>query len=346
MSRRPDWPACAAALAERLPKSRLDPDVVAWLDQARRSRGRIGVAVSGGADSTALLLLLWAHWPRYRRRWLVLHFNHRLRGRESNADAAFCREFARGLGVRCEVGRWARPHRSTRPSEAAAREARHAFLRRAARVICFGHQQNDVAESMLMRLARGSGSAGLAAPRPVQSRDPGTLYLRPLLTLSRAELETALGAVGARWRDDASNAQPVYFRNRVRSQVLPAWCAAAQRDAIAGAARSRPLLAEDDAALETWLERLRVFGRSGDLLLARLKHAPVAIWRRALHRWLLTAPRPLDLSRQAFEALLAEARDATLSRHSVGADLFAVRRKGRLCFESGIRRPKFQRRVN
>ncbi|MDR0352910.1 MAG: tRNA lysidine(34) synthetase TilS [Opitutaceae bacterium] len=152
-----------------------------------------------------------------------------------------------------------------RVSEARAREERHAFFRRemdalGARVLWLGHQKDDVAETQLMRLARGSSSAGLAAPRPAQRLADGRVFLRPLLALTKAEITAALRARGVAWREDATNAGGDFFRNRIRRDVLPAWLAAAPGDALAGAALSREWLEEDDEALEAWLGELMECG--------------------------------------------------------------------------------------
>lgn len=280
------------------------------------------MAFSGGADSLALLLLVWAHWPERRRALRALHFDHRLRGGESRADAAFCRRVCRGLGVTLATGAW----KAAQPdaSEGEARAARMAFLERHARIVWFGHQQDDIAESMLMRLARGSGTGGLAAPRPVQRMPGGRVHLRPLLGLKKQEIVAALRAAGATWREDSSNAGQRFFRNRIRAAVLPAWTEAAQRDALAGAARSRQLLEEDDAALEAWLDDLKPFASNGALRLGRLAGKPRGLLRRALHRWLAAEPRAGALSRQAFEALLAALERGQTTRHSLGRQGFAV----------------------
>lgn len=312
----------AAKLAAIFPRERLDAAVRAWAERAPR-RGVWGVAVSGGADSLALLLLLWAHWPERRRTLRALHFDHRLRGAESRADARFCRRICAELGVELIEGKW--PGRHAGASEAEARAARMAFFQQHARVVWFGHQQDDIAETMLMRLARGSGTGGLSAPRPVQPMPRGRVHLRPLLTLKKAEIAAALRKVGADWREDASNAGGDFFRNRIRHRVMPAWSKAAGRDAIAGAARSRLLLEEDDAALDAWLEELSPTQKQGGpLRLAPLAGKPRALWRRALHRWLLTEPRAGDISRPAFDALLAVLVAGRASRHSVGLKGFAV----------------------
>lgn len=198
-----------------------------------------------------------------------------------------------------------------------------------------------------MRLARGSGTAGLAAPRPVQARPGGRVHLRPLLTFKKNEIVSALRAGGLVWREDASNAQGVFFRNRVRQTVLKRWIRAAQRDALAGAALARELLDEDDVALEAWLDALQPLAPDGSLRLRRLAGKPRALQRRALYRWMLQQPRAGDLARQGFEALLAAVERGEPTRHSLGREGFAVIRGGALRFErTGKRARKFQRRAN
>jgi tRNA(Ile)-lysidine synthase len=338
MARTIDWPAVAAALAERVPQDRLHPRVLAWTEAQRRSRRAWLAGVSGGADSVALLLLLWAHWPERRPRLTVVHFNHRLRGRAAAGDARFVASLAAALGVAVEQGEWTQAPR--RASEAQARAARGAYFsqvvkRTRAGAVWLGHQQDDVAETVLMRVARGSGTAGLAAPRPAQSRPDGAVALRPLLTLSKAELVKALQAAGAVWREDASNASDDHFRNRLRHHVLPAWVHASGRDALAGAALSRERLDEDDEALEQWLDALAPLNQVGDLDLSILTGKPTAIWRRALHRWLLRHPHGSDLSRHGFEELLSKIRAGAATRFSLGTQAFAQIRSGRLVFQEG-----------
>jgi tRNA(Ile)-lysidine synthase len=336
MSRRAiDWPAAAARLAAAIPTSRLRPEVLAWA-RSRPPREGWAAAFSGGADSLCLLLLLWAHWPERRSRLRALHFNHRLRGAASAADARFCGRVCRALGIGFSAGSWsgARPEASA----AAARSARFAFIdremrRRRLRALWLGHQQDDVAETQLMRLARGSGTAGLAAPRPVQDGPSGRRHLRPLLDLKKREIAGALEAAGIPWREDASNAGPGHFRNRVRRSVLPAWIRASARDALAGAALSRELLEEDDRALEAWTDALGAATPAGDLSLARLSGKPRAVVRRALHRWLMAQADAGDLSRAGFEVLLGAVERGIPVRQSLGAQGFAVIRGRRLKFE-------------
>ncbi|MGH7960076.1 MAG: tRNA lysidine(34) synthetase TilS [Opitutaceae bacterium] len=314
-------PERATRLAVSVPRDRLDPAVVRWAESASR-RTPWAIAFSGGPDSLALLLLIWAHWPEHRRTLRVLHFNHRLRGAESRADAAFCRRVATALGVTFVGGEWREARAGA--SEAGARAVRMAFLEQHARVVWLGHQQDDIAETMLMRIARGSGTGGLAAPRPVQLLPRSRVHLRPLLTLKKDEIVAALREAGIAWRDDSSNAGEHFFRNRIRRKVLPLWAEAAQRDAVGGAARSRLLLEEDDTALEAWLDALRPLGKRHRLALGPLEGKPRALWRRALHRWLMVQPRAGEISRAAFDALLAAIERGKRTRHSLGRHGFAV----------------------
>ncbi|GAB5561736.1 MAG: hypothetical protein SynsKO_33830 [Synoicihabitans sp.] len=187
---------------------------------------------------------------------------------------------------------------------------------------------------MIMRLARGSGARGLAAPRPIQKTGAGRIiHVRPLMSLTRSELRAALALVGADWREDSSNSGREPFRNRVRHDVIPAWEAAARRDAGGGAAISRTLLEEEDLALECWLDELDVIDAEKRLRLKSLKGKPRAIWRRALHRWLLIHRQSENLSRQGFEDLLARIQEPRGSRFSLGKGSFARTRRGFLFFE-------------
>ncbi|MBW8782089.1 MAG: tRNA lysidine(34) synthetase TilS [Verrucomicrobia bacterium] len=332
------WPEIALKLAAAMPLERLHPSALAWVrDGGLASGRRWAAAFSGGADSLALLLLLWAHWPERRDRLVALHFNHRLRGRAAAADAAFCRRVCAGLGITLVAGSWETAFKGA--SEAEARTARFSFFqrelaRRRITALWFGHQQDDIAETFFMRLARGSGTAGLAAPRPVQKMPAGRVHLRPLLTLTKKQVMDSLRQAGAVWREDASNESGDYFRNRIRRDVLPAWRTAAEaRNALAGAALSRELLEEDDVALEAWLDALAPLTASGQMDVRGLAGKPRALLRRALHRWLGAQRAPGDLSRQGFEVLLAAVTRGAATRFSLGTSGFAVIRKGFLVFE-------------
>jgi tRNA(Ile)-lysidine synthase len=341
-----NWPRVAEKLAAAIPRERLHSAVLRRA-AAAGPRERWAVALSGGADSVALLLLLWAHWPERRSRLLALHFDHRLRGRASAADARFCEKLCRALNVELVVGTWGDRAIDARtkpaPSEAEARAARHAFFtrtlrRRRVRLLFTGHHREDLAETMLMRLARGSGAAGLVAPRPVHPQPAlGRVHLRPLLSLDKSALADALRGAGGVWREDASNAGTAHLRNRVRAELLPAWRASAAepgRDALAGLALTRDLLEEDETALELWAERCTRIDTHGGLALAPLRELPRAVLRRVLHRWLAGTPARTDLNRHGFNALLdLIAARRTGARHSLGAGHFARIARTRLICE-------------
>jgi len=333
-----DWTGIATRLAASLPRSSLHPRVLAWLATRADGGGVWHVALSGGADSVCVLLLLWAHWPEHRRRLRALHFNHRLRAEASDEDARFCEDLCAGLGLPLLAGLWDEP--PAQASEAQARTARLGFVERAlrhrrGRILWTGHQADDVAETMLMRLARGSGSAGLCAPRPVQLLPGGRVNLRPLLGLSKETLCEALKAAGGHWCEDASNATGQYLRNRIRNDVLPAWNRANEgRAALAGALLSRELLEEDEEALQAWLDTSGALRGHAEVDLRRLAGFPRALIRRAVLRWLGETPYRGDLSRQGLELLIDACAAARPTRFSLGRNGFARIRRGLLRFES------------
>ncbi len=331
-----NWPAIAERLAVAVPRERLHVAVLRWAEDSPPT-ARWAVALSGGADSVALLLLLWAHFPGRRTQMLALHFNHRLRGRASAGDARFCAALCVGLGVPCVGG--TRAGKQPYASEAEARAGRMAFFtttlkRRRATSLFTGHHRDDVAETFFMRLARGAGAAGLSAPRPVHDQPSlGRVHLRPLLSLDKAELASALRAAGGRWREDVSNESPAFLRNRVRAELIPAWRAAADpgRDALAGLVLSRDLLEEDDVALEEWAGRAFRLDARGGLALRALRTLPRAVLRRVMHRWLAATPARTDLNRLGFNALLdLVAKGRTGAKHSLGRGHFALITRTRL----------------
>lgn len=184
--------------------------------------GPIGLAVSGGSDSLALMHLA-SGWARLRgAKLLVLTVDHGLRA-EAAQEAAFVAAAARGLNLEHQTLRWTSPV----PRQSAARRARHALLasalrRAGGRLLLTGHTADDQAETFLMRARQGSGWYGLAAMRdwsmsPVWPEGAGVWIGRPLLTVRRAALRQMLIGQGGRWVDDPSNANPAFERARVRA---------------------------------------------------------------------------------------------------------------------------------
>lgn len=196
-----------------------------------RTGTRLMVAVSGGCDSMVLLHLLRELAIAHDWRLTAAHFNHHLRGRQSDLDESFVRKACKTLSVPLRVGRGVVRTQARRKSlslEMAARDLRHAFLAREARKagcrwVVTAHHADDQAELVLLRLLRGSGADGLSGmaacdPSPA---DPRVSLLRPLLGVRRDAIAAHAREHGVRFRDDASNRSLDHQRNRVRHELLP-----------------------------------------------------------------------------------------------------------------------------
>ncbi len=197
--------------------------------------------VSGGADSTLLAHALIALGHPIE----TLHVAHGLRGAESDADAAACRELAAGLGVRHhEVAGPVAPGAGVEARARAHRRAAASALRDG-RAVATGHTRDDRVETILYRLAASPGSAAFAA-LPAAGAEG---RVRPLIELGRDEVRAALQRAGIPWRDDSSNLDRSFVRNRVRLDLLPAF-RSLHPAAEANLLRTAALLAEDEAALD------------------------------------------------------------------------------------------------
>ncbi len=187
---------------------------------------KVGVAVSGGADSICLLHILAELAPRWALRLSVLHLDHQLRGEESRQDAEFVRSTAAKLGLAAHIRETDvdRLRALTGENlEQAARDARREFFAECINSglvdrVALGHTLSDQAETVIFRLLRGCGPSGLAGIPPVT---PNRL-VRPLLEVRRSEVERFLRERGIAWREDSSNRNPAYARNRIRHDLLPA----------------------------------------------------------------------------------------------------------------------------
>jgi len=189
---------------------------------------RVLVAVSGGADSVALLRALARLATAATGTLTVAHFNHRLRGAASDEDELFVAALAKSLKLDFEVGRGdlALPNRMPDGIEAAARQARYQFLtktaeRIGARYVVTGHTADDQAETMLHHIVRGTGLSGLAGMRRVRLLTPAVTLMRPMLELRRADVVAYLAELKQTHRDDATNADRRLTRNRIRHELLP-----------------------------------------------------------------------------------------------------------------------------
>ncbi len=216
------------------------------------------VGVSGGPDSVALLDLLFRLRGELGITLHVAHLNHRLRGADAEADAAFVAGLSAALelpyhGGEADVAALAR--RGKHALEEAARIARHRFLETVRRKtgaarIALGHTRSDQAETLLLRLLRGAGRRGLGAIRPVRDR----VWIRPLLRVSRCEIEAYISFRQLDARQDRTNTDPRFLRNRIRQDLLPRLAAEYTPGIEAVLARTAEILRDEDDLLDQQAE--------------------------------------------------------------------------------------------
>ncbi len=191
--------------------------------------GRYVLALSGGCDSLCLLFLLQALRESEGIEFCALHVNHGLRA-EAAADEAFCVSRCAALGIPLMVYREPVAREAERRglgTEECGRLLRYERLSQAARLfradgILTAHHRDDQAETLLFQLFRGSGLPGLKGMSPLSQTPQGVPLIRPLLGISRAELESCLKELGESWQEDISNQDISYSRNYIRQQLLPA----------------------------------------------------------------------------------------------------------------------------
>jgi tRNA(Ile)-lysidine synthase len=319
------------------------------------------VAVSGGADSTALVLALV---KLLRAKLLavnvkVAHLDHGLRGSAGAEDARHVERLAGELGLEVDIGRAAVSSRvsATRDNlEQAARRERYEFLARAARgagasVVLTGHTLDDQAETFLLALLRGSGAGGLGAMRPARLLDdalPAVSLVRPLLSWARRdEVEAYCRERGVSWRADAMNEDELYTRVRVRRQLLPLLETFNPR-IRESLARAAELLRADSVALDeaaaSLLEEAADAAAPGEvdaecdrggrsvapLRIESLAAAAEAVRRRALRLWLAAgrgSARRLELRHiESVERLLAGSRGGRVAELPGGCSVIRRRR--------------------
>jgi tRNA(Ile)-lysidine synthase len=195
---------------------------------------RLAIGLSGGADSVALLRALAGRAGELGLVLHVAHVHHGLRGTEADADRDFCSKLADQLGlpfheaqVDTAAAAKANPGRSkaVETIEQAARRLRYGWFRELMAsgtmdAVATAHTRDDQAETVLSKFLRGAWTEGLSGIHPVVGYSEGRI-LRPMLSVSRAEIEAYLGAVGQGWREDSSNRKLTFTRNRIRHELLP-----------------------------------------------------------------------------------------------------------------------------
>lgn len=188
------------------------------------SNDRVLIGISGGPDSVTLLNILLSLKKRYNLSFFIAHLDHMLRGKESDEDVNFVKNLAQELGLPCKVKscnltKIARKEHST--LEEAAREYRYKFYSETAKKfkankIALGHNADDQIETVLMRFLRGSGLEGLVGIPPIRGK-----IIRPLIECSKEEIEEYCKENKIEYRVDSSNEEVIYFRNKIRLELLP-----------------------------------------------------------------------------------------------------------------------------
>lgn len=315
---------------------------------------RVVVAVSGGADSVALLQVLSA-WRKHMDLTLaVVHVEHGLRGKESLEDATFVEQLARQLALQFFLKRInLKSHPDKRKGEsvqAVAREKRYAQLQAVVREwggtkVAVGHTQDDQAETVLLSMLRGAGLAGLSG-MPSQ-REPGVI--RPFLKVSRSEILSYLDEKGCEFRVDSTNDNPKYTRNRLRRELIPL-LKTFNPNVVSVLSRQALILREEhqylDEAAKVALDSVEV-SRTKDRVVwsrSRLLTFPVSIQRRMVLLMVGTLwgkPSPLEF--ETVEMLLQHVVHGTSGSSGCFAGLEAVREYDRVTFVKAGRRSRLQR---
>jgi tRNA(Ile)-lysidine synthase len=302
-------------LAERLVKAIRKQESI-------RPGDRLAVAVSGGADSVALLCLLVELKTELGIVLSVAHVNHKLRGTESDDDEAFVTKLANDHQL--EVHACDGPVDGNNPGiEAAARELRYRFFRRLARegrvsTIATAHTLDDQAETVLLRIFRGTGIRGLSGIHPkITFEERGQVFgevVRPLLGFRRAALLEYLRERGQSWREDSSNQGAAFLRNRLRNRLMPAIAeefgdaAIEHLGALSEIARAEEdhwqrghpeIAAQSPSAGQT---------PPGSLQIGPLLALPLAAQRRVLRAWLEAYAPDVTICFQRIEDALELAR--------------------------------------
>ena len=304
--------------------------------------GRYLIGVSGGRDSVALLHSLI---KRGYRKLVVCHLNHKLRGRASDGDARFVEKVVAKCNtakahVDFEIGSvdvCALAEKKKMSIEAAAREARYQFFaqiakRRRCHAIFLGHHADDLVETFLINLFRGSGVTGLGAIREVSTRrveDVDLTIVRPFLGVWRNEIDDYVRKHRLKFREDASNTNLASLRNRIRRRVIPYLEKNLGRNIRQTIWRSATIAAEE----EDWIEDQLPDATDLDLSVAKLGDLPIALQRREILKWLRTR-KITNVGFDVVESVRSLLNhDAPVAKVNLPQDRHVRRRAGKIFIE-------------
>ncbi len=329
-----------------------------WPPNAWQNAGVL-VAVSGGADSVALLRGLAGQRSSGTGRLRAAHFDHRLRGAESTGDRDFVVALCQQLNVECHLGQWpARDQLGPCPDglEAAARATRYRFLQATAellgyRYVATAHTADDQAETVLHHIVRGTGLAGLAGMSRARPLGEAVTLIRPLLSCRRSEVIAYLTEIGQTFREDATNRDPAFTRNRIRLELLPQLARDYNPQVVESLVRLGALAADAQAVIDGLVEDLAVrcvvrqVGGAAEMNVVEIdvsalaktprhlvRELFVAIWRE--QNWPLQSMGFEEWDRLAEMAAANPSKTCPAKREFPGA-VTAERRDGRLVLRRG-----------
>lgn len=258
-----------------------------------KSGDAVLAAVSGGADSIALLHILLKYSPEFDLRLGIAHVNHGLRGAQSDRDAEFVECVAKNLNLPCfskktDVKEFSIHHKLS--TEEAGRILRHKFLNETAREhgfdkIALGHQKDDMAETVLINILRGSGPQGISGIPP--KRD---MFIRPLINISRSDIEYFLQSENIAHISDSSNMDPQFLRNRIRHSLIPLLASEYNSEIVANLSRTAEIIRDEqtwlDSVIDPLFQEIQLPGDNSNirLLIPELKKIPTAAARRIIRK--------------------------------------------------------------
>src|SRR6266567_7243601 len=295
------------------------------------------IGVSGGRDSVALL-----HWlvDLGYHKLIVCHLDHQLRGRSSRADSRFVENLAGKYDVGLDLALAnvrALAERKNMSIETAAREARYKVFakiakKRRCRTIFLAHHADDLVETLLINLFRGSGSAGLAGMREVSTRrieDVDLTIVRPLLSVWRDEIDSYVRERRLKFREDASNKNLALLRNRIRRRIIPYLEKSLGRSIRQNIWRTAVIAAEE----ENWIESQLPNAMGVDLSVKELRKLPLAFQRRQILKW-LSAQNVFEIGFEVIERVRSLLDPTTrIAKVNLAQDRHLRRRAGKIFVE-------------
>jgi tRNA(Ile)-lysidine synthase len=297
------------------------------------------IGVSGGRDSVALLHSLV---DLGYKKLIVCHLNHQLRGRSAKADAKFVEKLAANHDLDFEHGSTnvrALAAKKKMSIEAAGRDARYQFFAKAAkrrrcREIFLAHHADDLVETFLINLFRGTGNTGLAGMREIATRridDVDLTIVRPLLGLWRPEIDQYLYEYRFKFREDISNLDLAPLRNRIRHRIIPYLEKTLGRNIRQSIWRTAMIAAEEEA----WIDHTTkcAEARSSELAVEKLRALPIALQRRTILNW-LRAQNVVEIGYEVIERVRSLLNhDGRIAKVNLSQDRHVRRRAKKIFIE-------------